>query len=271
MFLIRYIKYSFDFKTLLKRREEPFLKVLIYFIILMVITTFPLSYLIVTNDGTTINFVLEDMRKTPINWSLPNFDMEIKNDKLIYSGTEEYINTHEGITYIFNYQGDNYDLDKRQILLKEDHIVYLDGKGNYLISKGYSGFFQDSFDLTSLIRDQGEDRLNSYLDFGYGIEKSFSPYIILYALLRNFFVTIFINLAFVLLMSLIIQVFRFGHAKFMTILSGMKIVMLSTTIPALISFIMGILIPGLGPVVFNLGLGIIVMLVMLVFSRKQID
>lgn len=270
MFLIKYLKYSFDFKNILKKGEEPFLKVLVYFLLLMLISTFPLSYLIVKHDGTQIDFIIEDMKDAPRDWNLPISGASIKGNKLVFLDNKEYLNTHKGITYIFNYQNDEYELTFKQILLKENNIIYIDGLGNVLESKGYNGFFQDEFDLTNLTRSTESDLNNYFLDFGYGIEKSFSAYIILYALLRNVLITLVINFVFVLLMALLMQLFRLGHAKFLTIMSSLKIVMLASLLPTILSFIFGLIVPGFAPVVFNLTLGLIIMIVMLVFSRKQI-
>ncbi|HHT39891.1 MAG: DUF1189 family protein [Acholeplasmatales bacterium] len=270
MFLIRYLKYSFDFKNILKRGEEPFFKVIIYFLIVMLIATFPLSYLIVTNEGTQLDFILEDMKKTPIGWNLPANDVYIKNNQLFFPDQKEYVNSHEGIEYVFNYQGEDYDLTIKQVLLKKDYLVYIDGKGSYLKSDGYQGFFQDEFDLSLLIRSSGEERHEYYLDFAYGVEKSFRKYIIFYALLRNLFTTIFINSIFVVLMALLMQVFRLGHAKFLTVVSSIKIVMFASLLPTVLSFIFGLIVPGFAPVVFNLALGLEIMIVMLIFSRRQI-
>jgi hypothetical protein len=54
MFIINYVKYGFDFPNIIARRKEPFIKVFIFFVLLVLISNVPHIISIVINEGWTI-------------------------------------------------------------------------------------------------------------------------------------------------------------------------------------------------------------------------
>src|SRR5690606_15803360 len=100
---------------------------------------------------------------------------------------------------------------------------------------------------------------------------SFSTYIILFVTLRNQLFQFVASILFVLLLSGIIQIYRFGFAEFLTYKDSINFLIFASTIPAVLSMILGLILPGFASVVFNLALGLIVMITLLFFARKTVE
>ena len=84
----------------------------------------------------------------------------------------------------------------------------------------YKGFnYSQSFLELNLAT--GTERQQLYVEFGQAIEETFSSYIVLYTLLVNTITSIALNILFILILSLVLQLFRFGYSKFFTYLDGL--------------------------------------------------
>ncbi|VEU81133.1 DUF1189 family protein [Haploplasma axanthum] len=271
MFLIKYFKNSFEFPKLLKSLDKPFWKIIIYFIVLVLIANFPASYEAVKNDGSRLDFVIEDFSKEiPINWDLPN-DIVIKGGKLINNGDQKvYKNKHKDITYIINNQEKITDITqyKNHIILSEESIIYVDGKGKFLEAIGYKGFSDDQFSFKELKISNQENQKILFEKFASSIEKSFSSYTVFYTIVRNNLTQILVNVIYVLILSGLVQLFRFGYQNFISFKDTIKFVVLSMGLASVLAFFSGLLSFPFGPVVFQLTTGMTVMLVMLIFGKK---
>lgn len=265
MFIIRYFKWGFQFPKLLTHTSEKLWKTFLYFMLLVLITNFPLTWLAYNEQGSKLDFIEQDFIDETPEWNLPSG--KIATGKLMMTETN-VSRTHGDIIYVFNYTSDTFDTSIKSILLKEDYIIFTDGEGNFLQTDGYYGFEVAVFDFDSVNLLTDDERALAFQQFGHGLEKSFSTYIIFYTVLRNTLVQIGATFIFVLLLACIIQLFRFGFANFMTFKEGINFVILSSTLPSILALISGFLLPGFASVVFNLGLGLVVMLVLLVFLRK---
>ncbi len=265
MFIIKYFRWGFQFPKLLTHTKEKLWKTLLYFILIVLISNFPLTWLTFEEQGSKLDFIEQDFLESTPDWSLP--DGEISMGKLIMSDMNiERI--HGDILYVFNYTASTFDTGIKSILLTENNIIFTDGEGNFLISDGYSGFQVAIVDFEAINLMVGEERSNAFHQFGLGLERSFSAYIILYTVFRNTTVQIGATIIFVLLLACIIQLFRFGFANFMSYKEGINFIIISSTVPAILALIAGLILPGFASVVFNLALGLVVMLVLLVFLRK---
>ncbi|TVP85900.1 MAG: DUF1189 domain-containing protein [Acholeplasmataceae bacterium] len=266
MFLVRYFRYSFEYAKLFTRLDEAFGKVLIYFFILVMISAFPLNYLIVREQGWRLDFITESFRVETPDWVLPD-SCQIRASKLVCDTDEAFVYTHRGLTYIFNYQEDDVDASQHQVLLKEDIIIYTNGHDATMFGVGYTGF-DDVVDFTSINFMTGQDRADAFIALGEGIEATFGPYIVIYTVLVNTIVSLLTNTLFVLLLAIVMQLFRFGYSTFMTFTQSIKLVIFIMTLPAVASFFIGFFSPAFAPVIFQLGMGLITMLVMLIYGRK---
>ncbi len=268
MFIVKYFKWGFQFPKLLTRRGESLVKMLVYFLLLTFIANFPLTWLAYEYEGTKINFIEENLSsESPIWDNLPTGTIHIGGiSGVTLDGTSF---THKDYIYFFGYNSSIESITGKNIVIfNEDNIQYIDINKNTLYSDGYSGF-EDIINLNELNFSTGSQRVELFTQFGDNIERSFSNYIIFYAVIRNQIVQIGTTFIFVLLLTAIIQLFRFGFQKFLSFQDGFNFVILSTTLPSILSLIFGLILPGFAPVVFNLVLGMTVMLVLLVFSRKS--
>ncbi len=268
MFLVRYFKYGLTLPKLLTRQGEALWKTLIYFLLLVFIMNFPLTWLAFENNGTKLNFIEENLSASTPDWTtLPSGTINGLTGFTSNDANGQYF-VHGDYIYIFGYDETmNYPTDMHQVIFYPDYIHYKDREGNFLSSDGYTGF-STTLNLNSLNVADGEDRVLMFSELGISIEKSYSAYIILYAVLRNQIVQVLATFIFVFILACFVQLFRFGFQKFLSFKDGLNFVIFSSTIPAILSLIFGLILPGFAPVVFNLVLGMIVMIVILVFSRK---
>jgi maltodextrin utilization protein YvdJ len=266
MFLVRYFKYSFGFSKVISRVNEKFWKVLIYFLILGLIAAFPLNSLIVREQGWRLNFIEESFTLQTPTWQLPETCL-IAANKLICETNESYTYTHQGITYIFNYQETEIDRSIKQVLFFENRIVYTNGDDALMVGYDYRGF-SDTLDFRTLNLMTGEERSEAFVEFGRNIEQTFGPYIVFYTVLTNTFISISLNLLFIVLLSFVLQLFRFGYSSFFKYVDSIKFLIFMMGLPTVLSFIVGLFEPAFSPVFFQFGMGISTMIVMLVYGKR---
>ena len=269
MFLFKFFKISFNLPKLLSNSNQKLWKIILYFILIILIANFPQTFDVYRHGGSRLDFVIEDFSKEiPIGWILPN-DIEISGGKLINNGDNNiYKYEHKGITYIIN-NTNRIDVNeyKNHIIFSETSLIYIDSDGNYLEEHNYRGF-EDTFRFRELNISHGEEKEALFNTFAKSIELSFSNPIVLYTVLRNNITQIFINIIYVLILAGFVQLFRFRYQNFLTYIDSVKFVVLSLGLPAILSFIIGVLAPAFAPVVFQLASGMTIMLVMLIFSKK---
>lgn len=271
MFLIKFFKQSFQFPTLLKNTNQKIWKIIIYFILLILIANFPASFQVVKEQGSRLDFLVEDFSKeTPVNWNLPD-DISIKGGKLLTNGnTTEYINNFKDKTYVINKQSkvDDPNNYKNHVLLFTDSVVYIDKDGNVLEGFNYKGFDMDEYSFKALKLAHGDELTNLFNSFANSIEKSFSSHIVLFTLIRNNIVQLLINVIYVLILAGLVMLFKFAFQDFLNYRQSVTFVVLSLGLPAVITFGIGLLSVAFAPVVFQLVSGMVVMIVMLVFAKK---
>lgn len=226
-----------------------------------------MNYLIVREAGWRIDFIQQDfLVDTPI-WDLPE-GCTINLNRFYCDDNTKTVLTHKDVTYIFN--GTKTDVSKtvKQMIFTNENIIYSDGLGHQMTSNGYEGF--NYFSSNSFNLETGDSRDAAFLELAKNVEASFNQYIVLYAVMTNTAVNIFIQFMFILMLALVLQLFRFGYQTFFSYLDGVKFVMLAMGLPTIISLIIGLLQPSFGSVFFQLTMGLTVMIVMLKFGRKTL-
>ncbi len=266
MFLIRFFRYGFNPSTLIPNASQKLWQAIIYFLIISLITLFPLNFLIVQANGWDLDFIKANISENTPDWVLPE-DMRIYAYKLDTDSDQSYTFVNGELTYIFNATG-NEDITSRTVSFYEDRMIYSDGEGHQMIAYDYNGF-NDEVSFRALNLATGTERTEMYNDFGEMIEASFGNYVVLYSLLMNTIVNISVSVVFIIMLSLIMQLFRFGYQKFFTYKESVIFVILSMTIPAVISFIVGFIAPSIASVIYQFGVGIVVMAVMLKYGKKN--
>lgn len=266
MFLVKYLRYSFDFKNIFNYVNEKTWKVILYFVILSFIAIFPSNYKIISEQGWRLDFIEESFIAETPTWDLPDQCTIIGGTFECNTNTETIL-THLDITFVFNAQEGREALDQKTILFYKDKIVYQNAEGDYMIGSNYQGF-TDVLSFRELDLMQGEEKALAYKEFGAQIEASFGSYIVLYSVLVNTVTTLGTYILYLVLLGLILQLFRFGYSKFMNYLQSIKFLVFLMGVPTLIGFVVGMIEPAFGAVLFQFSMGIIAMLVMLFYGKK---
>jgi maltodextrin utilization protein YvdJ len=225
-----------------------------------------MNYLIINEQGWRLDFIEESFSNQTPNWILPE-ECAISSNELLCMSTEEYTFSHQGIQYIFNYQGTNYDRSLKQVIFTKTNIIYTNGEDAQMIGYDYKGFTED-VNFRSINLMEGTERTNAYIKLGTQIEQTFGPYIIFYTVLVNTLISIGLNILFILLLSLVLQLFRFGYSTFFKYTESLKFLVLMMGLPALLSFLVGLIEPAFSPVFFQFGMGLATMLTMLIYGKK---
>lgn len=260
---------GFQFPKLISNsRHVSFVKIIIYFILLSFIANFPLTWLTFEEQGSRINFIEQNIIESVPNWTtLPSETITSGGISESVLDGSSYINGT--FIYYFGYDSSIDTLtDYNIIVFYSDYIQYIDMNGASIRTQGYSGF-ETHVLLSELNFSTGLERIEVYSEFAEAIERSFSTQIILYTVIRNQIVQFTATLIFILILSGIIQLYRFGLQNFLTYKQGLNFIILCSTLPSVLALIFGLILPGFAPVVFNLVLGLVVMLVLLIFTRKN--
>jgi hypothetical protein len=267
MFLLRYFKYSFEYKRIFERLHEKGYKVFIYFLLLSLMSAFPLNFLIVRETGWRLDFIEESFRLETPEWQLPE-TCALRASKLVCDSDETYRYEHRDMVYVFNATDNDVDLDTEAVYFLEDRIVYTNGSDASMSGFNYTGFSKPlSFLELNLM--SGSERQEAYIDFGVAIEETFGPYIVIYTVFVNTIIHILISIVFIIMLALVIQLFKFGYSSFMTFRESMKLIVFLMGLPAVLSLLIGLFVPAFSTVIYQLSMGIITMLVMLVYGKKQ--
>lgn len=266
MFITRFFKTSFSFNTMLTEVKEPFWKYVIYFLIMMMLVAFPLNYTIVSEQGFRINFIEESFVEQTPDWVLPE-SCEIQAGALNCDDAETKIFIHQEMTYYIHATLDMVDENEKAVYLLEDRLIYTNGVGASMTGYYHQGFL-DRFSFRSLNLLEGAEKSAGYIQFAEQLQDCFSPYIVFFSLLVNTITTIGINMIFILLLSFVLQLFRFGYSKFFRYIDSLKFLIYTMTIPAILSFLVGWISMAFSPVIYQFGVGIITMMVMLTQGKK---
>lgn len=267
MFLVRYFKYSFEYKRIFERLNERTYKVFIYFLLLSLMSAFPLNFLIVRETGWRLDFIEESFRLETPEWQLPE-TCALRASKLVCESEEVYRYEHRGLDYVFNAKNDDVDLDTEAVYFLEDRIVYTNGNEASMSGFNYTGF-SEPVNFMELNLMSGNEREEAYIAFGVGVEETFGPYIVIYTVIVNTIIHILISIVFILMLALVVQLFKFGYSSFMTFKESMKLIVFLMGLPAVLGLVIGLFVPAFSTVIYQLSMGIITMLVMLVYGKKR--
>lgn len=243
-------------------------RLIAYFLIIVLITSFPLNLQIVQNDGWEgLNTITLGIRETSPSWfplELPN-DVSISKNGLYVPVEKSYYyesTLADGIKYqfIINPVEDSHGviiesiytekgivtLDEsgnkvttpyyKAIILCKDKILYYDNTdeptiGNYDGIKGIINFTE----LKNLEKSEAITLLCDAIDSG------FSQYMVFSNVLINTGTQLLMNTIMVLIIGTIFLLIRIKYKRVTTFRNNIAILISSMTIPSIISFIIGIL------------------------------
>ncbi len=260
MFIFRLFKESLYIHKIFTTLKPFGIKTFIYFIFISLISSFPLTYQIIREDGFRLDFIKEDFNQSQPN--LNAFPCEFSYAGMTCDRPIEF--TFKEITYVFDQA---YETDGKEVLIFTSSEITYFKDGNELVSRGYQGF-SDTVDMRVIAFGDQEDMMRVYQAFASGIEASFSPYVILYTLGTNVLVQMLIQVIFLFFLVLVLQLFKFGLSTFMTFSESFSFVVHMMTLPAIISVIVALIEPVFASVMYQFLVGIMIMIVMLKIGRK---
>lgn len=279
MFLVRIFRDSFIFNRVLKLRYEAFWKLGIYFIIISLISLFSFNFTNLRTGGWKLGFVenillLEKNYDKQLPSSITIRKLSGVNstdgDQLLFYENNEgkiirfWFVTNESEDFV----NTNIDLTAEQLIFTNKRTYYVKGDGKGLMIGSYQNFPEEiSFETINTLPDN--ERRVQLTILAETIEKSFGRQNAFFTILTFSSVQLALYVVLVLLLALVLQLFRFVYVDYMSYIDGVKIVISTMTIPSVISFIIGFFTHALTPVIVQLGLGIILMLIMIKYGKKE--
>jgi hypothetical protein len=279
MFLVRIFRDSFIFNRVLKLRYEAFWKLGIYFIIISLISLFSFNFTNLRTGGWKLGFVenillLEKNYDKQLPSSITIRKLSGVNstdgDQLLFYENNEgkiirfWFVTNESEDFV----NTNIDLTAEQLIFTNKRTYYVKGDGKGLMIGSYQNFPEEiSFETINTLPDN--ERRVQLTILAETIEKSFGRQNAFFTIVTFSSVQLALYVVLVLLLALVLQLFRFVYVDYMSYIDGVKIVISTMTIPSVISFIIGFFTHALTPVIVQLGLGIILMLIMIKYGKKE--
>lgn len=279
MFLVRIFRDSFIFNRVLKLRYEAFWKLGIYFIIISLISLFSFNFTNLRTGGWKLGFVenillLEKNYDKQLPSSITIRKLSGVNstdgDQLLFYENNEgkiirfWFVTNESEDFVNTI----IDLTAEQLIFTNKRTYYVKGDGKGLMIGSYQNFPEEiSFETINTLPDN--ERRVQLTILAETIEKSFGRQNAFFTIVTFSSVQLALYVVLVLLLALVLQLFRFVYVDYMSYIDGVKIVVSTMTIPSVISFIIGFFTHALTPVIVQLGLGIILMLIMIKYGKKE--
>lgn len=271
MFIIRYVYTSFrSFAQTLQLRKEKGWKIVIYFFFLTLLTAFPLNYAIVRENGWNLNFIAPRLQENIPIWypyQLPA-DCSVSSSGLDCPTSITTIILDEGvIALVLNGTNDDQVEGKPTLILNQEKIYYIDSEGHYL-ETDYRGFHR-TITFQELRANAPEDTIE---EFATSIEDSFGAYLIIFSVMTNLWISILLNLIYLVLFSSLVMIFKIGYQNFMSFREAMKLSVIAMTIPAMISFAIGFFVNGVfvfSSVITAFGIPLVMILLIKIPGKKE--
>ena len=264
--MLKFIINSFTFKGVFENRNAKTLTVVLYFLIILFATSFPLNYQIVHNNGwEELNTITFAWKENVPNWlpnELPNDVVFSKNgmtmpiektyvytsiyeestymlvinpiDKTPQVGEKVY--TEEGIKSLNDSGEVITETYQKTILLCHDKVIYY-YKGDDVVKGSYDKI-TDTINLSML---KGMNETEAASIFLSMIDSCFSPYMVLSNVLISTLTQLMLNVILVFMISAIFLLVKVNYTRITTYRENINIIVSSMTIPTLISFIIGII------------------------------
>ncbi|MDD3106682.1 MAG: DUF1189 family protein [Bacilli bacterium] len=233
---------SFSFANIFHQRNQKIGKMILYFLFLVLLISFPLNYQIVKNDGFKgLNSFSYDLRLANPSWlpgNLPS-DMVITKSGLSYIQDQEYsfqtITNEITYTVMINPQEEVLDA-KNTIVFEKQQLKYFDQKGRFLT--GDYDKVKQAIDFSELKTLDKSEAVNIFFSI---VDDAFNPYAVFYSIMANTFIQIGMNILLVLILGLIFLLIRVNYKPVTHFMQNIKIIITSMTIPSLISIVVGII------------------------------
>lgn len=234
---------SFSLKGIWENRDAVKKHLWFYFVLLILLVSFPLNYQIVKTGGWALFDFTSSLRQDIPQW-MPS---GLPEDVAISSAGMEWFSeqattlagtNHAGETLLYVFQpAGTYAGVERALVFYPSRIVYYEQGGSERLSTNYQNVAEriEFIDLQMLSTATAVDR------FAAMVESAFSPYAIFRSVLTNFGINVFLNALLVLAVATIFLLVRVNYQKITDFRQNLRIILSAMTIPAMIAFGIGLI------------------------------
>ncbi len=241
--MIKFFVDSFRINRIYDLKETKGVKVFFYFLLLVLIISFPLNFQIIQSGGWDLYNFTSGIRESYPDWlpdDLPE-DIEFSSSGMYYENTENSVfltsNIDDEDLYMVFSPLNDYVPTDRTLVFSEDNISYYDENGDFMFSADYSkvqGVVR-FYDLKLGSQSNAVDKFASM------IEDTFGGYAQFKSIIYNVGINLVVNLLMIVIVSFLFVFIRIKYQKVTTYLDNIKIVISSMTLPAIIGFVIGII------------------------------
>ncbi|MBU0997516.1 MAG: DUF1189 family protein [Firmicutes bacterium] len=234
---------SFTPKGIFDAKDSSRGKIVIYFIFLMLLVSFPLNLQIFRSGGWDLYNFTAGIQQSAPDW-LPNqlpSDIEISRYGMYYENESvsyfETTNVNQEVLFIVFSTGLEYTITDRTLAFEPDQIVYYDDAASEVFAIGYNNIHTTVrfSELKQLTQSEAVEIFSNMID------EAFSNFAILRSVLLYTAITFGLNILLVLVVSAIFIFVRVKFQRVTTFKDNVRIVIASMTIPSMVGFIIGIL------------------------------
>ena len=228
--------YSID--AIFALKKTPILISLLFLIVLGCMQMTPFAFIFISDDPYRWDQRIWELSETDQEQfvsALPE-GCRVEDYKLTCSDFTE-IKLSNDVKVLFN--GDANEITNG-VVFNEDRLVFVEQNRKYEV--GYSYFEGLNFDDAS------------YEDVFARVAKSIKPLFVVSFVLGAYQSGIFSSFIFVLVVSALSMLLKFGHTSFLSYKEVLNIVIYSATFPCVMALVVGILFnPGFTTLIFNFG------------------
>lgn len=228
--------YSID--AIFALKKTPILISLLFLIVLGCMQMTPFAFIFISDDPYRWDQRIWELSETDQEQFVSDLPegCRVEDYKLTCSDFTE-INLSNDVKVLFN--GDANEITNG-VVFNEDRLVFVEQNRKYEV--GYSYFEGLNFDDAS------------YEDVFARVAKSIKPLFVVSFVLGAYQSGIFSSFIFVLVVSALSMLLKFGHTSFLSYKEVLNIVIYSATFPCVMALVVGILFnPGFTTLIFNFG------------------
>lgn len=241
--MVKFFIDSFRVKKIYDLKDTKPIKVIFYFLLLVLIISFPLNLQIIRSGGWDLYNFTAGIRQTYPDWlpeDLPE-DIEISASGMYYEDSDNTVfltkNLDNQDLYIVFSPLSNYIPTDRTLVFETNRISYYNEDGIFMFSADYNrvNSVVRFYDLKLMSQATAVD------EFASIIEGAFGGYAQFKSIIYNTGINLVLNIILVFVVSVLFLMIRIKFEKVTNFSENIKIVIASMTIPALIGLIAGLI------------------------------
>ena len=234
---------GFTPKGIFAQRDVSFKKVILYFLFLVLVISFPLNLQITQSGGWDLYNFTAGIQSNHPDWlpsQLPD-DIEISSAGMVFTNAQvstfQTTNVHDETLYIIFAPVSTYYVYTTSLVFEEYSIVYYNESGTKVFSVGYNNIKTPVY-FSNLKLMTESAAIDSFTEM---IDEAFSPYAVFKSIFLYTIITLMMNIVLVAVLSAIFIFVRVRYQKVTTFSQNIRIIVASMTIPSMVGFAVGIL------------------------------